>query len=845
LVRAGLIPALWRGELPGSEKWFIADMLPGSHPLEELEVALLKVASEHPPSLLEQLERGDRGLHRAAQLSLPYDESELLLVIDQFEELFTLVDREEERSQLLDLIASAVEEKRSRVRVIVTLRADFYDRPLQYPAFGELVQHRIETVLPLSADELERAIARPAEGVGVKFEEGLVASIIQDVHYQAGALPLMQYALTELFDARSDHTLTREAYQEIGGSTGALAKRADELYRELGEEGRAAVKQMFLRLVTLGEGGEDTRRRVPRSELLAVGDDPDRIDELIDLYTASRLLSTDIDHATRSPTVELAHEAILAEWPRLREWLDDSREDIRLQRALASAAAEWREAEQDSSFLLRGTRLGQFENWSERSSLALTAKEKEFLEASVEAERLEEREEEEQIQRELDAAQTIRRRAAYLAGALVVAVGLAIAAVTFARSASSSAELAEQNLQAAEIANTQLAEEADIRATAEADALEQGAQAEAQAALAEQNAALARSRELAASAINVLDNDPALSKLLALAAADIADPPIESVSALHQAFQADRVVSRYLWPQDITKPFTLWTYLHPSGERLVAAGENGVPSTHLEVVDIATGEVLWTWDVEDPNAAIDRPRFSEDSSLVITGVLWESSTGEGMAPPVDQLGVFAFDAETGELHSHIPLGRCGGTVQAISGSTLLVRTIPEEYPGCFFPDDVGILRLELIDLDSGSRDLLTANARRGSGTIAAVGVGIDGGAAFSGDGRLAAFDDLALDKVLVVDVATGDRISELDLPDFDQQTSYVRRLNEDGSLMVYGHRPIHIIDVASGEIVAALDTSTGAEDWVELAGDTVLVSAPDTSSPESATVQCRLLRVGW
>ncbi|MFQ5923594.1 MAG: protein kinase, partial [Anaerolineales bacterium] len=205
LVNAGLTPALWRGELPGSERWFVVEMVPGSRPLDELEIALMRIAAQQSGSLMEQLARDAHGLERVAKLILPDDDSELLIVIDQFEELFTLVEAEEQRQHFLDLLETAVKEPRSRVRVVVTLRADFYDRPLQYPGFGALVQRRTETVLPLTAEELERAILRPATSVGVKFEEGLVASIAQEIHYQPGALPLMQFALTELFEKREDH----------------------------------------------------------------------------------------------------------------------------------------------------------------------------------------------------------------------------------------------------------------------------------------------------------------------------------------------------------------------------------------------------------------------------------------------------------------------------------------------------------------------------------------------------------------------------------------------------------------------------------------------------------------
>src|SRR5258707_15347662 len=166
-------------------------------PPEELEGALLRVAVPSLPGLLDQLAEDRRGLVRAAKRVLPPDQNvELLLVIDQFEELFTLLPDENIRTHFIDNILSAVTDPRSRVRVIVTLRADFYDKPLLYPRLAELVRSNTEVVVPLTSQELERAVAGPAERIGLQFEPGLVATIINDVGAQPGALPLLQYALT-------------------------------------------------------------------------------------------------------------------------------------------------------------------------------------------------------------------------------------------------------------------------------------------------------------------------------------------------------------------------------------------------------------------------------------------------------------------------------------------------------------------------------------------------------------------------------------------------------------------------------------------------------------------------
>lgn len=453
VVKAGLLPALRRGALPGSANWFVVELLPGAHPLDELEIGLLRVAVRQPPNLMEQLRRDARGLLRAARLILP-ENGELLLVIDQFEEVFTRAVDTAEREHLLQSLYAAVSEPRSPVHVILTLRADFYDRPLLHPDFGRLMRARTEVVLPLTAEELADAIRKPAERAGARLEEGLVTAIVADVAEQPGALPMLQYALTELFERRDDNMLTRRAYAEIGGVSGALARRAEEVYAALDESAQAAARQVFLRLVTLGEGVEDTRRRVLQAELEAISAQPSAISDqlsavsdqpsaggqpfsaiqtVLEAYGRSRLLTFDRDPATRAPTVEVAHEALLREWTRLRGWLDESRADVRMQRLLGLAAGEWVEAGRDPSFLLRGARLSQFESWTRETDLALTQDERAYLDASLEDRR--QREAEEEARRRREAALEHRARrvlqglVAVLLAAVLISGGLAIYAL--------------------------------------------------------------------------------------------------------------------------------------------------------------------------------------------------------------------------------------------------------------------------------------------------------------------------------------------------------------------------------------------------------------------------------
>ena len=280
---------------------------------------------------------------------------------------------------------------------------------------------------------MERAIRGPAERVGVTFEQGLVEQIVSQMNYQAGALPLLQYALTELFDRREGRLLTNAAYQQIGGAVGALANRADEIYRGLTEEGQKLAHQMYMRLVTLGEGAEDTRRRATQAELLSLTDHTDLMEEVIDQFAAYRLLSLDHDPETRQPTVEVAHEAILREWDRLRQWLNESREDIRQERAVARAAEEWDQHKRDTSFLLRGTRLEQVEKWQDTTTLIQTPLEQEFVAKSLEQRAKEVELEVERAKREARLEERsrnfLRGLVAVFALATVIAGGLALFAL--------------------------------------------------------------------------------------------------------------------------------------------------------------------------------------------------------------------------------------------------------------------------------------------------------------------------------------------------------------------------------------------------------------------------------
>jgi basic membrane lipoprotein Med (substrate-binding protein (PBP1-ABC) superfamily) len=376
-VRAGLIPALRNGAIRGSDRWILSTMMPGRHPFEQLEAALLRVARTPVPGVLEQLTENETGLLRVALRIVPDEQVELLLVVDQFEELFTL-STERERRRLLDNLVTAVTDPRSRVRVVLTLRADFYDRPLLSHRFAPVFAASVVNVLPMTPAELEAAIVEPAAGVNVAVQPQLLAHLIADVGEEAQALPLLQYTLTELFDTRQGRTLELRGYQALGGLEGALTTQADHLFETFDSESQEAAKRLLLQLVRYDRGSDPARRRVALDDLRQLGE----VDEVLGAFIANRLLTADRDALTGKALIQVTHEALLDAWDRLRGWIELHSVDLQRRSALSAMAAEWEASGRDSDYLVTGGRLAQFEVWSQETTMALAPVESAFLRAS-------------------------------------------------------------------------------------------------------------------------------------------------------------------------------------------------------------------------------------------------------------------------------------------------------------------------------------------------------------------------------------------------------------------------------------------------------------------------------
>jgi WD40 repeat protein len=361
VLRAGLLPALAGGVLPGSEGWRRLLLRPGERPLEELRRVLVSGAKDPLAEALDTLPSGAR----------------LLLAVDQLEELHTACRSDTERAAFADTLARAAADPDGRAVVVVALRADFYGRFAAYPGLAELLGGNQVLVGPMQASELRRAVELPAGRVGLRVEPELADALVDDVEGEPGALPLLSTALLELWQKRRDNALTLAAYRESGGVHGAVARLAEGTYARVPDERRQLVRAVMLRLVGEDEGDAPVRRRAPLGEL-----DLERNEDVADVLATladSRLVTVS------EGNVEVAHEALLREWPRLRDWIEEDGQGRRLRRHITQAATEWDAAGRDQGELYRGARLAAALDWTADHALDVNELEREFVTESREA----------------------------------------------------------------------------------------------------------------------------------------------------------------------------------------------------------------------------------------------------------------------------------------------------------------------------------------------------------------------------------------------------------------------------------------------------------------------------
>ncbi|MGD9047858.1 MAG: hypothetical protein PVF77_07380, partial [Anaerolineae bacterium] len=672
LVRAGLLPAVWAGALPDSKDWRTLVITPGAHPLEELAVRVALLNGYTAGALLRELEEDPRGLHLAVKQALadaassggkPDDAAasgkqpetvKLLLVVDQFEEIFALCHDEAERQRFIDALLYAVEAVEGRVVVLPTIRADFYGRCADYPRLAARMSDGL-LVGPMGEEELRAAIEQPAAVVGLRLEAGLADTILDDVAGEPGALPLLSHALLETYERRRGAELTLSGYAATGGVAGAIAQTADTVYGELDPEDQALARSIFLRLTELGEeGAQDTRRRVSPEELVRTAEEGPAVEAVLGTLAGARLITTGED------TVEVAHEALIREWPALRGWLEEDREGLRIHRHLTEAAQEWERLGREPGELYRGARLAAVGEWAEMQSEALNPLEREFVATSRELAEQEEAEREAQRQRELEAARALaaeqekrareqaesagrlRRRALLLAGAVVVAIVLAALAFLAFRQADQSAGAAQvastQAVSERYAAETAQALEADQRAVAEAEAVARATQqavaeteaearatAQAAAEVAEVDALKQAGIGLASQArLEMIGPNPERAVLLGLEAVEYYPYTWQTERALAQAILNHKLLVELPHGGEEVN-----AELSPDGNRILTSGNNGL----VKVWDAATGEEFLSfaaYEFSEAHGAKAHWSPSGDRLLTTAGGgprVWDASSG--------------------------------------------------------------------------------------------------------------------------------------------------------------------------------------------------------------------------
>jgi WD40 repeat protein len=463
LVRAGLIPRLKHPHLlinqrmPGGADWFcFTPMVPGSHPLDNL-ARLLLMPGEGQPQAQAIVARLSESPQALASLLRERFTTNVVLVIDQFEETFTLCTDDHARQMFVANLTALSQSAEAEHRVIVTMRTDFVSHVARFPDLQSLFEKGQITVGPLGAAELREVIIAPAALIGLKFEDGVVQALVDDTLGEPAALPLLQFTLLRLWENRDRNRVTWETYRKLGGGRLALARAADDFYNNLIPEEQITARRIMLKMVRPGEGLEVTSNRVPRASLYYKAEAADRIDRVLAKLIKARLVRVSEGDTAADEQIEVAHEALVRNWPRLVDWLDEDRALLRQRQRLTAAAEQWLRVGKDATALWRGVLLEQARQVDDLNEL-----ETEFIQAGVQEELAVQAAAEAQRQKELEAAQKLaaaeaarareseraavrlRRASRIIAAVSVLAVLLAMVAVVFAVQANEARGQAEK-----------------------------------------------------------------------------------------------------------------------------------------------------------------------------------------------------------------------------------------------------------------------------------------------------------------------------------------------------------------------------------------------------------------
>ncbi|MDJ0578598.1 trypsin-like peptidase domain-containing protein [Crocosphaera sp.] len=413
VVFAGLIP-----QLRSQEGWLIESFRPGNRPLYNLIkklVSLRKIKEIDPltqmEETLEKIEQGKRKLRDVIEDVLERNKcTQILLIADQFEELYTLCQDNSERQLFLDQLLETVNQTEN-FKLVLTLRADFFGYALSYRPFADALQDADRKLGPMNHEELQEAIEKPAQLLGVRLESGLTERILKAVEKEPGNLPLLEFALEKMWAKQQNGQLTHQAYEDIGGVEKALAKYAQEQYEDLSEEDKEKAQQVFIQLVRPGEGTEDTRRSATRDEVRE--DNWDLVTKLASarLVVTNKIEKTDEKEETEQEIVEIIHEALIREWGTLRDWIEKNREFRTWQERLKVRIQEWETSERNDGALLQNVPLGEAEVWLQESSDNLSKSQRNYIELSLELRDRKQQEEKARRNRELEQEKKARKAA--------------------------------------------------------------------------------------------------------------------------------------------------------------------------------------------------------------------------------------------------------------------------------------------------------------------------------------------------------------------------------------------------------------------------------------------------
>ena len=766
-VLAGLVPSLKAGLLPGSERWDHAVMRPGLHPLAALEEAF------GPPG-----PEGER----------------LVLVVDQFEEAFTTSDPGERDAFIRRLVelARGTQAGVPDVVVVTTIRADYTGHCAPYPDWAELLASNMVLVGPMTADQLRRVIEAPARKVGVRVESTLVDALVEEVVGEPGGLPLLSTALVELWQARQGGWLRFDAYQRLGGVRSAVARLAESSYEQLDANQRTAARTIFLRLVDAGEGESAVRRRVEVSEF-DVDEDP-TVAHVLSVLTRDRLLTRD------GGQVEIAHEALIREWPRLNGWLKDDATGRQLRSHITQSARQWAERGRDPSDLYQAARLSAALDWWQAGDRSLNAVERQFLTESGEA-----------SQRQLEQQRRANRRLRALLAGTAVFLAVALIAGLFALVQRNHARTAQKAAQAQALQSD--AERVGTLAQTEPNL-------DLSLLLAVAGVKLEDRPETRSDLLAALERTPSAFRFIRPSTSEItavAMSPDGRLMATGDAAGAVRFESLSNWTQSgpaiqLPAPVPpIGLVFSPDGRTVaVAAGKGDLPQVFL--IDVATrrSRLIGSWAgvVPDiPNGSTTLA-FSPDGTKLAVGLSnWSLSAGD-----VASEQIVLLDMSSGKLEWQRPYRVVDGQLEVqvafTRGGTLVTSA------------------------QQGTTDLWDAQ----TGTIVRQ-FPVGGRFALSPDGRQAAIGDNGSQdaspntQVTLLDLATGHQRILQSVPASTWMATM--QYTPDGKSVVGGSLDgdLRVWDISSGSITQTYVSDSGGRTQivVDPTGRTVVSGSDDGS----------------